>query len=132
MATLTNEEKKALDSMIDAAFDDDFEIRNSAEFKVFASDLAEYATKWVSAVRINIAKHAVELFNDVAIREMLNTYSSLKMNVRDREADNFIDAVINDDMEQISDSSFETLTKNKLDAYTLVLDDLIFYKYREQ
>lgn len=111
---------------------DDFDIRNSPEFKVFASDLATYSTKWVASVRKNIAKHALDLFNDAAIREMLDTYSSLKAKVSARESENFIDAVVYDDIDQVSDSSFETLTKQKLDAYTLVLDDLIFCKYREQ
>lgn len=100
---------------------------STEELKKFAEDLAEYACSWVDPIKKSIAKHAKEIFEDSALREMIATYADTSRMIKRCNSKDFVDAILDDDPDTIRE---HTVLKPTLDAYHRVLDDLIFYKYR--
>lgn len=101
-------------------------ISGDDEFESFANDLAVYACKWTPRCQNAIVVHARELFEDATMRELVDMYAKAKAEADKRERSEFVRACIGKDAGEVTEITPE---RDKLKAYSTVLNDLIFHRY---
>ena len=104
------------------------EAADITEFERFARSLAVYAASWVASRQNTIVEHAREIFEEKALRVMVETYAEEKEASERSRRFEFVKACLGEDISRV-DEEHEDVHTARARSYFEVLNDLIYERF---